>query len=506
MLPSLQRCLIIFALVGSVRAHADSVYDELVALNDRVNATRKVLISEVGVNFAAERERIDRAAREFASVRAQLTDELRSQGNAFTSVSDNLTDAESWNNASRAAWEVESALAKAQSLAAADLDGVEQAFARFTEVLQSMDPTAKPFVAWSDVLRQQRPRFEALKRKAAVASAPTVVLTVPSEFVRPIGALFTITDPAAGARVEIQAAGVWRGEASLRLHTVDDALRFKFELVECDAAESCRGARRLQANGPLTVRVKGPRGSGMVVIEPEVNRGGVSFPGRITDRLGEPPAEALLPMRDVTWWTLATRTQSPFVNAWQGFTELPDSFFMYVRTAPPGTRESPTLKVGEPLLKLGDVYLRANGQEFTFDWGALGKLKPSDFLTTERPARVVLPQPLPASGKPDFDKDELDDEQISSRPELRAFVAARRKAFACGVDAWAKRDPSGKSFDYDVVSHDARGRVTKVERMVDTVQREINAACGTDKLFKQAVPLKNKLRAQWMKEIARRFR
>ncbi len=87
-----------------------STYDKLKAINDRVNATRKVLLQQVGNDLPAEKAKLDQATQEAKQERADLTNDLRSETKAFDSVNDNLTDVESWLASSKLAWESESAL------------------------------------------------------------------------------------------------------------------------------------------------------------------------------------------------------------------------------------------------------------------------------------------------------------------------------------------------------------------------------------------------------------
>ncbi|MBL8912708.1 MAG: hypothetical protein JNM17_18585 [Archangium sp.] len=181
-MPSLPRLLVAALLITGcsipvtvngqtrmVRIGGGSARDKLNDLNDKVNASRKLLIQRVGENPHEERASIEKARQELAVVRAGLTDDLKRDKAGYDSVLSNLSDAEKWNESSATALDAELMLAPTIKT---DADGQEVSAQQLADVEAKLQAArANQFEGWKGVIDNQFSRFTTLKKNVAAGPA-----------------------------------------------------------------------------------------------------------------------------------------------------------------------------------------------------------------------------------------------------------------------------------------------------------------------------------------------
>lgn len=181
-MPSLPRLLLAALLIAGcsipvtvngqtrmMRIGGGSARDKLNDINDKVNASRKLLIQRVGADPNAERANIEKARQELAVARAGLTDELKRDKAGYESVLSNLSDAEKWNESSATALDAELMLEPAIK---ADADGQEVGAQQLADVEAKLNAArANAFEGWKGVVDGQFNRLATLKKNVAAGPA-----------------------------------------------------------------------------------------------------------------------------------------------------------------------------------------------------------------------------------------------------------------------------------------------------------------------------------------------
>ncbi|MFT3711384.1 MAG: hypothetical protein QM817_27440 [Archangium sp.] len=277
-----------------VRIGGGSARDKLNDLNEKVNASRKLLVERVGVDPAAERASIDRARQELATARAGLTDDLKKDQAGYKSVAENLGDAEKWNESSASALEAELLLAPAikadaagQEITAAQLASIEakvnaargnafEGWKNVTEGQASRLATLKTNVAAGPARREEaRQRAEAKAKRDALEKEQAAAQKVGHDANQALKAAYDklsrydVPDEAMLADIEQRAAAVeaiiptggqfYRNEAGL--------LRVYFNLDQADAAERLKA----QLGGAVAARGEAHGKSFKVPVKAQAN-------------------------------------------------------------------------------------------------------------------------------------------------------------------------------------------------------------------------------------------
>lgn len=179
------------------------------------------------------------------------------------------------------------------------------------------------------------------------------------------------------------------------------------------------------------------------------------------------------------------------------FTHLDPKFFVYVTKAlecMDGSLEPNEVVLVEDVVQRREVNLRrANGQR-----PKCSTASPDSILTTQRPARVVIPPALVQVRETEnLWKDEEFLSLADSNERIGKYAKRKQAANECFDKTWSKLDPDGVANRYDLVSFDKKGRVSKIEDYGEKIQRKVDKACKLDALMKE----RSAIRAEQKKEL-----
>lgn len=287
---------------------------------------------------------------------------------------------------------------------------------------------------------------------------------------------------------------------------------------------------RVQANGaivrpdaPLSAKVYGRPGAATLVVTDETTAAATA-----RDVYSVPPTFAKLEERQLDLYLLAMNHKNPFHDphghdaallAGELFRTIDKRLVVYATAPAPQYRREDRVgewrawdcgfDVGEPLLILrvhgwGNSQtaklLRATGQSCDLRAPLVNHVSPTP------PAQLVLPPPtLPAINQSlNRWKDEEFIPLADTNPRIAKYKATKEAAQKCSDALWKKLDPDASANRYDVVTYSG-GKVKKVESLTEKNQRQVDATCKLQPIFKERDAIRVSLAATYRKDTEARL-